>query len=494
MGDDTAWSENDVWRSRRRRTARLTLDPAGKPYNRGDFVRRVEGTVGIQELEAVGPTQDPTIWELTFLTTAAADTFISAGDFTVRGRTATVQGADNQLYRLRIHWVPYYVPHGVFVEALAEKGAKVMTAEFDTSTVKGLEHVKTGIRTFSVQTSCPVDIPHLIPFLNGHEEREALVTMSGRLPLCLRCRQSGHVRQQCTVPFCWRCRTYGHRKKDCKGRTYAAVASGEPAHDEPLDHSDDEEESHEHRQHRGHRQHRSDERKDDQPTATKTSDPSVSKEMEESSAPPTSTKESSAPPTSTEESSAPPSMSATAATTQHDGNGTQNGSEGADAATTSVFSQWAEQLDERDRLQALEAEKVKESDVADSSAIDGFEDALSDNTNVVVRRRTHSQASLSSDAGEHTPSETPTRNDDDGDGEWTKNTHKRQNRSVERRGSNGKHGMMPPTVPLSRRERTTQKDAASFRRSASREPDEAKRNRSTGPTNRNTEHGNKENK
>jgi len=231
----------DVWRSRRQRTVRVTLDPAGRPYGRADFIRQVNDTVGLPSLEAVGPTQESNVWELTFSSQITSTQFVAGGDFNVRGFKAAVQAADNQCYRVRLHWVPYYVPHEVFVEAFQAAGAKVVAAEFDKSAVKGMEHVCSGLRTYTIRTSHPADIPHLIPFSSGHEQREALVTMTGRLPLCLRCRTSGHVRQQCKMPFCWRCKSYGHTKKDCPGRTYASAADPKRGPD-PSNQPDDEEE------------------------------------------------------------------------------------------------------------------------------------------------------------------------------------------------------------------------------------------------------------
>jgi len=247
---------DDVWRSRRQRTVRVTLDPAGRPYGRADFVRQVHDTVGLPSLEAVGPTQESNVWELTFSCQMKATQYVAGGDFNVRGFRAAVQAADNQCYRVRLHWVPYYVPHDVFVTAFESKGAKVVAADFDKSAVKGMEHVCSGLRTYTLRTSHPGDIPHLIPFTSGHEQREALVTMTGRLPLCLRCRTSGHVRQQCKVPFCWRCKTYGHRKQDCPGRTYASAADprrGTDPSNQPDEEEEDEEDTVE-------------ERRDDRPT------------------------------------------------------------------------------------------------------------------------------------------------------------------------------------------------------------------------------------
>ena len=217
------------WKSRFRRTVRVTLDVAGRPYSRGDFVRRVTDTTGLAALEAVGPTQQSHVWELTFATPLQQTQFLSAGDFDVRGHSAQVSGADSSTVKVRLHWIPYYVSNEPFINMFERHGMKVVADEFEPSKVKGLEHVRTGIRCLTLRTDKVAEIPHIVPLRHGDREMEALITMTGRLPRCLRCNQSGHVRNQCTAPFCYRCRRFGHKKTDatCTGRSYSsAMASG----------------------------------------------------------------------------------------------------------------------------------------------------------------------------------------------------------------------------------------------------------------------------
>ena len=219
--------ENE-WKSRFRRTVRITLDVAGRPYSRGDFVRRVTDTTGLSSLEAVGPTQQSHIWELTFATPLQQTQFLSAGDFDVRGHAAKVSGADSTTVKVRLHWIPYYVSNELFVNMFERHGMKVVASEFEKSTVKGLEHVSTGIRCLTLRTDKVAEIPHVVSFRDGEREMEALITMTGRLPRCLRCNQNGHVRNKCTAPFCYRCRRFGHKKTDatCTGRSYSNATAG----------------------------------------------------------------------------------------------------------------------------------------------------------------------------------------------------------------------------------------------------------------------------
>jgi hypothetical protein len=231
----------DYWGGRRTRTVRVSLDPAGRPYGRADFVNRVADCVGIKNLEAVGPTQDASVWWLTFTDVSHACQFVARGDFDVKGRKATVCTEGDAVYKVRVHWAPYYVSNQPFIAAIeATGGARVVREEWDRSVVKGMEHVRTGIRTLTVRTMKPSEIPHVVNYKVDGEERQALLTMTGRPPRCLRCGLNGHVRQQCSTPFCYKCRSFGHKKQLCPPRSYAAAAAGRQAPTMPEEEEEEE--------------------------------------------------------------------------------------------------------------------------------------------------------------------------------------------------------------------------------------------------------------
>ena len=204
MGKPPDGSVSNEYVSRHGRTVRVTMDLGGRPYGRGDFVRHVAETTGLPALEAVGPTQQSHVWELTFSSPLHVTQFLAAGDFCVRGHAAKVSGADSSTVKVRLHWIPYYVGNDLFITMFERHGMKVVADKV-------------------------ADVPHIVPFRHGDRDLEALITMTGRMPRCLRCHLSGHVRNQCTTPFCYRCRSFGHKKSDgvCSGRSYSnAAASG----------------------------------------------------------------------------------------------------------------------------------------------------------------------------------------------------------------------------------------------------------------------------
>jgi len=57
------------WKDRLDRTMKLTLPfIAGKSYSRGDFISHVQLIVGLDALQALGPTSVRNVWEITLKT------------------------------------------------------------------------------------------------------------------------------------------------------------------------------------------------------------------------------------------------------------------------------------------------------------------------------------------------------------------------------------------------------------------------------------------
>jgi hypothetical protein len=222
-GNSTGGSfEEEYWSSRLTRTVKITVQQqTPKTVTRGDFIRQVSETVGLSCLEALGPTARSNVWELTFNTKDAKALFLTAGDFTVQGATAVVGGVERSTFKVRVHWAPYRLPMTVITRQLEQRGLKVLSAVHDKATVKELAHVASCLRTITVETVKPADIPHILNWSFKGEGGQLLLTMTGRMPLCLKCRMTGHMRRQCDTPRCSKCHRFGHSSTTCSGPNYA---------------------------------------------------------------------------------------------------------------------------------------------------------------------------------------------------------------------------------------------------------------------------------
>ena len=79
----------------------------------------------------------------------------------------------------------------------------------------GSEGVATGIRSV-VMSGNRDQIPHLLQVADPvtAENYKLLCVITGRKPLCLKCKHVGHYRRDCTTPYCRHHDTYGHDAED----------------------------------------------------------------------------------------------------------------------------------------------------------------------------------------------------------------------------------------------------------------------------------------
>src|SRR5271165_4769818 len=214
----------DFWRERLDRTVRLSLPTSGRPYTRADFLQQVNDVVGLSALQALGPTSLSHVWEITFKMAAQKAIFVSNGDFVVKGLNCAVNDVRKVRHRVRLHWVPYYVPMSQFESLLTQRGCKVISASFDVSAVRGCEEVHSLIRTIVIETDQIGSIPYLIHWTFAGMSGQALLTMTGRPPVCLKCEQPGHMRKDCRTDYCRKCKKHGHLTDNCVSGSYAAAS------------------------------------------------------------------------------------------------------------------------------------------------------------------------------------------------------------------------------------------------------------------------------
>ncbi|KAG0427662.1 hypothetical protein HPB47_025317 [Ixodes persulcatus] len=199
-------------------TVFLHGDPRVKPYKIGDFARSLDAAVGVKNVAALGAFQlnherrcvivDPNVTEASLLE----------------------------------HWLPTYV-NDEEVSAVFRSFGRIKDIRREMWRPPGGEYeieTSTRIVTLSLRDGLTRDeLPHQAT-VSGYP---VLVSVAGRPPLCLRCRQVGHMGRQCKAPWCRLCREVGHTEDDC-APTYATRARGRvttPANIQLMDHDETEE-------------------------------------------------------------------------------------------------------------------------------------------------------------------------------------------------------------------------------------------------------------
>jgi hypothetical protein len=162
----SAYAADDMYDDRFDRTVEIKVVGFGEPFSRYDFAERVEDVVGIESLEACGPTARRGFYQLTFESEEYANKFVETGDFELKGRRCYVdkvrlQERDRRC-RVRVHWVPHYIPNEAITKILErDLVSKVIAAHEDKCNVDGFKHVYALTRTFIVATKKPENIPYL---------------------------------------------------------------------------------------------------------------------------------------------------------------------------------------------------------------------------------------------------------------------------------------------------------------------------------------------
>ena len=147
-----------------------------------------------KHVASFGPLARNSEWCLTLKSDAAKDLVMSAGTLKVRGCTFYVRSADKTQFAARVHWAPAFIPNAAIAKVL-EESCKVQSIVMETSTCKGFEGIPTGICRL-VLAGNKDEIPHVFNIVNTKtsERFELLVTISGRSPMCFKCKQTGHYR------------------------------------------------------------------------------------------------------------------------------------------------------------------------------------------------------------------------------------------------------------------------------------------------------------
>ncbi len=236
---------DDAWETVLATSVILSGPHEGRPYKTEDFLvgleEALEGKVGDHVL-AFGPLNKNQEWHLTLNNPDSKDKLLLAGFITAKGKIFKIRSSDNRRFTARIHWAPPFAPNAAILKALQPYG-EVQSINFERSKCLGFESVCTGIRTV-VMTGDRRKVPHLINVTNPitSDRYELLVTIAGRPPLCLKCRQTGHYRRACKTPFCRHHGVYGHTTESCAldKATYATAMRNKKDDTDDTDSDDDE--------------------------------------------------------------------------------------------------------------------------------------------------------------------------------------------------------------------------------------------------------------
>ncbi|XP_064467822.1 uncharacterized protein LOC135378674 [Ornithodoros turicata] len=221
-------------------TVVLHGDITGRPYCKEDFKPPLKELIKGTEIAAFGVYQLNHIWLLTTHHEETKQKLLNAKECIVKGKRCLIIDCCQQEIVAKLHWLPYHVPDDSVRKAFEVFGQEIIVSR-EKWTDDYFHDVESTTRVLKMKLKEGVTVD-IIPHQMRLCGKSVLVSIPGRLPLCLRCRELGHVRRQCRAPRCSKCRRYGHDDESCV-RSYASVTKEvrEEADENLMDEADMEE-------------------------------------------------------------------------------------------------------------------------------------------------------------------------------------------------------------------------------------------------------------
>ena len=195
-------------------TTKVTFNPAGKPYTRAEVIEAMENIgVSSQEIVALGTMSDNSKWLITLGNEEVISMMLTKPPV-VRDYESRVIVFNSNIVKLRVHWLPVYIPMSSVVCGLSEYGICKSVA-WDYSNIPGCKEVRTTVRNIIMKLDVDAVVPAKIKILFDQQYYDALITIPGRGPVCFRCNKIGHRKNECIADYCRHCLNYEHSTIDC---------------------------------------------------------------------------------------------------------------------------------------------------------------------------------------------------------------------------------------------------------------------------------------
>lgn len=179
----------------RDRTLKFRLDGNGAYIiNRPLFIESLK-SIGASDIESIWKAEEPLEVFVLFKSKATVESLEDLGKFKVsRDVTALVTKAGDTIKFIRFHWVPAFIKNELFQDYLEAKKLRVLASDTLKDNADGYTN---GIRQFKIMGST-TDI-HALPHILDFDQCgfQSLLRIPGRDPMCLKCKQLGHLRQSC---------------------------------------------------------------------------------------------------------------------------------------------------------------------------------------------------------------------------------------------------------------------------------------------------------
>lgn len=164
-------------------------------WNAKDILTILDGVIDVSDISDIWKSDFS--WNVTVTSPEAAKILCDVDILSYKNIDVRLECFNQQNIKVKVHWLPPYVKDE-FLRSYFSRYGLVKSVEREASVISAEATKRSGIRTVTIVTDRDKasEIPHLHSFDGGIT---MLLTIGGRLPLCLRCRNLGHVRKDCPL-------------------------------------------------------------------------------------------------------------------------------------------------------------------------------------------------------------------------------------------------------------------------------------------------------
>lgn len=144
-----------------------------------------------QDIEAIGQYQSNRRWHVCLKEVELCNYLLSLESFVVKNQNATIQPIQENCFKIRVHWAPYWIPDDEIISKLKENEVNVTSCHHETYP---RTNVRTMVRIYLVNAESPSLIPYMLKLENG---ANIMITHRNRKPMCLSCKAVGHISKEC---------------------------------------------------------------------------------------------------------------------------------------------------------------------------------------------------------------------------------------------------------------------------------------------------------
>lgn len=175
----------------------------GVPDNpRTWIIRTLKAVIDPHDITAIFKCDIGGAWFSTFTSTEVADKVISS-DYSSLDSKVNVSRADRRTVQLKVIWLPVWIKL-IAVEMFLEQFGTVIRCVRETEVSEGVSFSNGNIKVALEVSEKDV---YSIPYRAVIGGKDCLLTVYGRPPMCLKCKEVGHIRRNCpsvkksTVPI-----------------------------------------------------------------------------------------------------------------------------------------------------------------------------------------------------------------------------------------------------------------------------------------------------